>query len=327
MVAGNSTSDGMSAAVTVLMAVYETPLPMLDRAIDSIRRQDYADFEFLILDDGSQSHALAACLDGHAAQDPRIRIAREPHRGLTAALNRGLELARGHLIARQDADDWSGVQRLGCQVRHFERHPATVALGSNAWTHQESGRRLWQTRLPESRAEILEMLPRGNPFIHGAMMFRRGEALNAGGYREQFRCAQDYDFFWRLAERSEVANLAAPLYHYRFASGSISAARATEQVAAHYAIKELAACRLRGEREDPARQLADSRRCLAQGSGVYRTLLKQADHLMLAGDYRGAGRTYLSLLRQYPGHPLGWGKLARLGVFRAIPFLREVCFR
>ena len=52
-------------------------------------------------------------------------------------------------------------------------------------------------------------------------------------------------------------------------------------------------------------------------------LLKQADHLMLAGDYRRAWAAYSNLLGSHPRHPLAWAKLARLGVFWTFPRLRR----
>jgi glycosyltransferase involved in cell wall biosynthesis len=309
------------------MGVFNAPLGMLDEAIDSILGQSFSNFEFLIVNDGSDDPGVQSHLRRRALEDDRIRIAAEPHRGLTASLNRGLVLSRGEFVARQDADDWSSPNRLARQLEHFGAHQDDALCGSNAWTHQENGRALWRTNLPRTREAILDAIPKGNPFVHGSTMFRRDAALAVGGYRETFRCSQDYDFFWRLAERHGATNLADPLYHYRYTSGSISAGKATEQLKAHNAIRSLAAVRARGEQENPAGALAQSAEELETGSGVFRALLKQADHLMLAGDYRKAAQSYLRLVAAEPLSSLAWGKIARLGVFRAMPFLREACFR
>jgi hypothetical protein len=158
-------------------------------------------------------------------------------------------------------------------------------------------------------------------------MFRRAAARAAGGYRKEFSCAQDYDFFWRLAERGGAANLAECLYHYRFTATSVSAGRAAEQARAHQAIRKLAVARSRGEPEDPVRALAEAQVEMTAGSGLYRALLKQADHCMLAGEYGRAWSAYRHLLRARWASPLAWGKVVRLALFRAIPPLREACFR
>jgi GT2 family glycosyltransferase len=309
-------------AVTVLMAVYDPPLEMLDQALESILCQTFADFEFLIVDDGSRSPVVRGLLAQRARYDRRIRIAGEPRRGLTASLNHGLALARGTWIARQDADDWSEPARLERQMEYFGAHPDTTVLGTGVWTHQQDGSPLWPLRLPMAHADILARLPRGNPFVHGSVMFPRAVAIAAGGYREEFRCSQDYDFLWRLAELGNAANLAEPLYHYRYTSGSVSAGRAAEQARAHRAIQRLAAARQNRQPEDVAGALAaagDEHSC--------DTLLKQADHLMLAGNYRHAWTAYSKLLKSNLQNPMAWAKLARLGVFSAFPPLREACFR
>jgi cellulose synthase/poly-beta-1,6-N-acetylglucosamine synthase-like glycosyltransferase len=246
---------------------------------------------------------------------------------LTASLNRGLSLARGEFIARQDADDWSAPDRLERQIAHFERSSEDVLCGSNAWTHQQNGRTLWKTNLPRTHEALLAALPHGNPFVHGSAMFRRDAVLALGGYREAFRCSQDYDLFWRLTELHRAANLSASLYHYRYTSGSISAGKATEQLKAHNAIRNLAAVRARGGTEDPAAALARAEAELNSSSGIFRALLKQADHVMLAGDYPKAASSYFRLASTQPANSLAWKKIARLGVFRTMPFLREACFR
>ena len=197
--------------VTVLMAVRDTPAGMLRQAIVSIREQTLRDFEFLILDDGSQRADTLAELETQAAADSRIRVERGPPRGLTRTLNRGLALAKGDWIARQDADDWSEPQRLERQAAFLRERPGVALCGTNAWTHRDDGRPLWPTRLPQECEAIREALWWGNPFVHGSVMFR----ATAARYREEFACAQDYDFFWRLCDASGGANLAEPLYHYR----------------------------------------------------------------------------------------------------------------
>jgi len=318
---------GNVVRVTVLMAVWRTPLAELAKAIESILIQTFSNFEFLIVDDGNTDPGLGRQLDGYAQADPRIRLAREPHQGLTLSLNRGLGLARGEYIARQDSDDWSEPQRLERQLAFFAAHPAAVLCGANAWMHQHDGRALWRTRLPQTHAHITAALAEGNPFVHGAAMFQRQKALDAGGYRAELKCSQDYDFFWRLSERGEAANLGEPLYHYRFSSGSVSAGKALGQALTHHSAIFLAAARRAGQPEDVARALAHARQIMDRDGGRHRAQLKQADHLMLAGDYAGAWKAYRKSLARHPASPLAWGKLARLGVFYAVPAAREACFR
>jgi glycosyltransferase involved in cell wall biosynthesis len=313
--------------VSVLMAVYDTAPDMLEQAISSIRRQTYRDFEFLILDDGSRDERTQEVLKHHAGQDPRIHLYWEPHRGLTATLNRGLQLARGVWIARQDADDWSDPRRLERQLAALSADPNLGLCGTNAWTHQQNGAVLWATQLPERSADVRRAFWLGNPFVHGSTMFRRVHAIEAGGYREQFPCSQDYDFFWRLSERTGALNLAEPLYHYRYSGGAVSARRAAEQARAHGAAQRLARLRQRGEAEDVALALAEGADESQAGEAMLRIALKQADHRLLAGDREGSLRAYAGVLLRHPASALAWGKLLRWAVFHAAPVCREACFR
>jgi hypothetical protein len=317
--------------ITVLMAVYETPLRWLREAVDSVLGQTYRYFEFLIVDDGNCDSALIEYLGSVEASDSRVRVLHEPQRGLTRSLNRGLDQARGDWIARQDADDWSAPHRLEMQVRFLEANREVCLCGSNAWTHQASGRPLWPTDLPRGHAEILGVFPARNPFIHGAAIFSRRRALALGGYCESFPCAQDYDFFWRLAETGPVANLAEPLYHYRYTPGSISASRATDQAVAYTAARKLAHARAReggpGSSEIQTALAASRREVHETMRGILGSQLKAADHLLLAGEYGQALRAYLLLIAGHPASALAWAKLARYGLFLALPPAREASFR
>jgi glycosyltransferase involved in cell wall biosynthesis len=319
-------AGGMVSSLTVLLAVRDTPPGILRQAIVSIRRQSLREFEFLILDDGSRQPETCRELERQAAADSRIRLEREPPRGLTTTLNRGLARAAGELIARQDADDWSEPDRLARQTAFLAAHPHIALCGSNAWTHREDGRPLWATRLPEQPAAIREALWKGNPFFHGSTLFRTGIARELGGYRAEFRSAQDYDFFWRMSDAGGGANLADPLYHYRYNAGAVSARRAAEQARAHRAAQLLAAARRSGAVEDVARALDQAEREIVD-AGPSAAALKQIDHRLLAGDFSAAGRAYAGLVRTHPQSRLAWGKLLRWAVFAAVPPAREWCFR
>jgi glycosyltransferase involved in cell wall biosynthesis len=312
----------VNPVVSVVMAVYDPPHGMLDTAIESILSQTFRDFEFLILNDGSRQEATKFHLDQWASQDSRLRVFHEPHRGLTCTLNRGLLLARAEFIARQDADDWSEPVRFSRQVAYLRERSDVVLAGADALLHRADGNPLWRYRLPRNPAQVFS---KGNPFVHGSTMYRRDLALAIGGYREEFPCSQDYDFFWRLTEKGGAVNLDEVLYHYRYSSGAISAQRAADQARVHRAAQTLAAARQRGEREDIAAALREAG--TESLSDAFRASLKQADHLMLAGDFSAARRAYLKLLKAQPGNGLAWAKIFRLAVFAAIPPAREVSFR
>lgn len=155
-------------------------------------------------------------------------------------------------------------------------------------------------------------------------MYRREKALAIGGYRKQLAGSADYDFLWRLTETGSAVNLDEVLYHYRYASGSVSARGAANQVRSFRAARLLAGARRRGESENIPAALAAAAESVPD---ALRAALKQADHFMLAGDLLGARRAYLRLLLANPLSGLAWAKTLRLAVFCAFPPARESCFR
>ena len=106
-------------AVSVLMAV-RNGVPWVRDAAQSVLVQTAPDLELIIIDDGSTDATPDALA---SIGDPRVRIERQPARGLTPSLNRALSLARAPLIARLDADDLALPERLACQRRFLDAHP------------------------------------------------------------------------------------------------------------------------------------------------------------------------------------------------------------
>lgn len=122
--------------VTVLMPVRNGGRTLRE-AVQSIRLQTYADWELLVLDDGSNDGALA---DVAQLRDPRIRIVPgERPLGIAARLNQGIAMAKGVLVARMDADDVSFPQRLERQVALLEAHRRVDLVGTSAVLMDEVG--------------------------------------------------------------------------------------------------------------------------------------------------------------------------------------------
>jgi glycosyltransferase involved in cell wall biosynthesis len=205
----------MAPLVTVLMAVYNGCMH-LESALASILGQTFQDFEFLIIDDGS-TDGSAEILARFAAQDRRIRLLHNAvNQGLGHALHRGVEAARGQLVARMDADDLSMPTRLEKQVSFFRDHPATDVLGSYALDVDEGGHVLGERRVPVSHERIIALMW-SNPIIHSTVMFRRARILAVGSYAPAVRRRQDYDLWFRCTRGGlRFANLAEPLVHYRY---------------------------------------------------------------------------------------------------------------
>jgi GT2 family glycosyltransferase len=225
----------------------------LAAAIDSVLGQSFADFELIVVDDGStdESPAIAA---GYAGRDARVRVIRQEHRGVPAALNRALAVARAPLIARLDSDDEALPQRLARQLGYLEAHPDVVLLGSWADVIDEAGNVVGQLQ-PDTRPDrLMSVLARTNPFVNSSVMFRADAARTAGNYRAAFALSEDYDLWLRLSEIGGVAIEPTRLVRYRrHASGVTQAAAARQIFSARLAVR--AAAQRRRSGDDPAAAL------------------------------------------------------------------------
>lgn len=208
-----------SPLVSVVLPVYNGA-DTLGLAIDDILGQSFGDFELIVLDDGSRDDPAAVVA---ARPDPRIRFVSHPNRGLAATLNRGIELARGSLIARQDHDDRSLPLRLEKQVALFAADPTLTVAGTHAaiWTEAGPTKRshtpVWTSGAVRFETHF------ASPFVHTSVMMRREAVIAAGLYAtERERQPEDYDLWSRMARLGRMANVPEPLTIYTERAGSIT---------------------------------------------------------------------------------------------------------
>src|SRR5499427_1903736 len=210
----------MTPAISVIMPVHNGA-EWLAEAVASIRAQDIADLEFLIVDDGSDD-GTAAMLSSFAAEDRRIRLLWQAPQGIVAALNNGIAAARAPYLARLDADDRARPDRLSKQFAFMQAHPEIGLLGTFAELIDAAGNTVGRLAPPTDRATLARVLSRTNPFIHSSAMMRTALVRRLGGYRAAFRAAEDYDLWLRMAEAGHIANLADYLTQYRRHDSNLS---------------------------------------------------------------------------------------------------------
>ena len=214
--------------ISVLMTVYNGEA-FLREALASLLAQTHQNFELIIVDDGSTDETPQIL---EQMNDPRMVLLRHPeNKGQTRSLNAGLQIARGSLIARQDADDVSHVNRLATQRLFMEAHPDVAVLGSDFEVIDSQGRLLERVHIPQSDEGLRKRLRRGNIFCHGSVMMRREAVLSVGGYRDIFPVTQDFDLWLRLSESSRLASCPEYLYKFRFSALSVSRSSRQQQIA------------------------------------------------------------------------------------------------
>lgn len=169
----------------------------LDKAIASVLGQSYADFELLVVDDGSSDNT-PTLLAGYGA---KIKVIWQARGGPSAARNAGIRQARGEFIAFLDSDDWWHRDKLAEQVKAMRAAPSYMI------SHTDE---IWYRRgvlLPQKKKHLR---PHGHIFANclpiccvgmSTVMVRRDFFSQVGLFAEDLPCCEDYDLWLRAAVR------------------------------------------------------------------------------------------------------------------------------
>ena len=206
--------------ITVLMTVFNAA-QYLRFSIESILKQTFTDFQFLIIDDCSTDQTLEI-IDSY--KDSRIvACSNEKNLGQTASLNRGLKLAKGKYIARIDADDYAFPEWLGNQIAFIEQHPQCAVVSAKAAVIDSMNRIKRVLNSPMSSQDIILKSLIASPINHVGSLMRKDIVLAYGGYDERFRIAADYDLWSKLLrDGCQLASTNDIMVAIRFHDASIS---------------------------------------------------------------------------------------------------------
>lgn len=202
--------------VSVIMSSYNPKdTQKLFRAVRSVIRQSYRNWELILIDDGSHKK-YAEKIRKASALDKRIHYIRnENNKGLAFSLNKGIRLAKGKYIARMDDDDYSRKDRLEKQVEFLNNYPQYQWVGSNALLKDQNG--IWGCRkMPviPGKKDFFKC----SPYIHPSVMFRKFPVFAKEGYciSKAFAQCEDYELFLRLYDQGYRGyNLQEPLLIYQ----------------------------------------------------------------------------------------------------------------
>lgn len=190
--------------ITVLLPVYNAE-KFVGEAIDSVLNQTFSDFELLIINDASTDGSEKIIL---SYKDARIRYYKnKKNLGVAKTLNRGLKLARGEYIARQDADDIFLPNKLERQYEILKKDKNLVMVCSHFDYVDEKGRFLSSFKLAPSSEEIYYELQFRNCLGHPTVIFNKKIILNEfKGYNEKCE-AEDYDLWSRISKKYKILKL------------------------------------------------------------------------------------------------------------------------
>jgi glycosyltransferase involved in cell wall biosynthesis len=183
-------------------------------SLASLLAQTFADFEIIVVDDGSTDATpdILAAID-----DPRLRVVRNAgNLGVVESRNRCFAMVRGQYVAMLDHDDLSRPTRLARQVAYLDAHPDTVVLGTRA--HDLCDGALSPRIYPAVTTPLVIswLMHVSNPLVCSSVMFRADAARRLDVFmRPQYEYADDFDFYHRMAAFGQIARLDERLTIYR----------------------------------------------------------------------------------------------------------------
>ena len=167
--------------VSVIMAEYNTNPQYFKEAVDSVLKQTYRNFEFIIVDDNGVNR-VEKLLDGY--DDNRIRVIKNPgNKGFVYALNNGIKNAKNDYIIRMDTDDISASDRFEIIVNYAVRHPEYAVVSSRAVEFSGKGEfGVIGIKGEKTEKEVM----RGDVPIHAAAIMRKKEIEDIGLYKDDY---------------------------------------------------------------------------------------------------------------------------------------------
>ena len=205
--------------VSVVMAAYNYER-FVAEAIQSVMEQTFEDWELIIVDDGSTDNTPGVVRS--FLTDTRIRYHRQENQGQPTSENNGVAMARGEWIAFLDADDRWRSDKLEKQLALAIRNPGASVIYSERMLMDPDGNPLPTPALSQYRGRILKEAFRQNPNPFSSTIVKRTVINDAGGFNPEYRNANDYDLWLRIAVRNhEFDFVSEPLIWYRTGHSSL----------------------------------------------------------------------------------------------------------
>lgn len=205
--------------LSVIMSVFNADNYLRD-SIESVLSQTYKDFEFIIINDGSNDKSLEI-INSFCNKDSRIILINRENKGLIYSLNEGIKIAKGLFLARMDADDICLPNRFEEQIKFLNNNSEVGVCGScieifgeniksSNWKISSSDKRL--------KAELLF----SSCFAHPSVMFNKKLLGNKIQYNSNFIHAEDFELWVRLSYITKFSNIKKSLLKYRVSNNSIT---------------------------------------------------------------------------------------------------------
>lgn len=209
--------------ISVVIPLYNKET-LISNTLSTVLIQSYQDYEVIVVDDGSTDNSVA---EVEKVQDPRIRLVHQQNAGVSAARNRGIEEAKGELVAFLDADDEWESEYLKTQYRLSRQYPDCTVFACN-YVFRDSAEEITPTilrRLPFSGEDgilsnYFEVACCSHPPLWTSAVVVRKTALQAiGGFPVGVKSGEDLLTWARLSMKGQIAFCKRPLAIYNLGEG------------------------------------------------------------------------------------------------------------
>ncbi len=201
-------------AVSIVMPNYNCA-PYLAEAIESVLGQNFSDFEFIIVDDGSTDESWDI-IQQYAKKDERIvAIKNEKNLKICKTLNKWIDIAQWAYIARMDSDDVAKKERLEIAYEKIISDEKLGVCGANFDIINETWVVTWEKTFPETDKECRESIWFQNPFAHNTVLIKKEALDTVWWYDVDMVYAEDLDLWIRIGQHYTFYNIQKKLVSYR----------------------------------------------------------------------------------------------------------------
>ncbi len=199
--------------ISIIAPVYNTKRDMLISMLDSVLSQTYDNWELCIVDGNSDIQHVKDILSEYSMKDKRIKVSfLKKNYGIAGNSNRALQMATGEFITFLDHDDEIVPFALFEVVKTLNRLPDSDIIYSDEDKIDSSGKRCRPFFKPDWSPDLLMSVN----YVCHLMVIRKSILEKAGGFREGYDGAQDYDLMLRcISETSHIVHIPKVLYHWR----------------------------------------------------------------------------------------------------------------
>lgn len=205
---------------SIIMPVYNPPIEMLERAIESIQQQIYSNWELCIADDASTDPRVRLILTHLSNADHRIKVVYRKENGhISEASNSAISIANGDFIVLMDNDDEIPEHALYWLAKTVNENPRAAIIYSDEDKIDIDGNRSG----PYFKTDWNIYLFRSHNMISHLGVYLRSLVSEVGGFRVGFEGSQDYDLALRCIEKvssDQILHIPKVLYHWRIHAGS-----------------------------------------------------------------------------------------------------------